>query len=304
MNRKELLVVSRNTLKEFDKDDVSLLAAALTYYSFLSLFPLLLLAVTLAGIFLKPEDATKLIFQDVARVIPGATALLSEAVAEAFRNRANAGWLALAGIAILAFSASGAFGTLDKAINRAWGTEKVPGFLVSRLVSFVMMLGVAGLLVLSLMVSTVLTRTRAVTSRLIGEVPGSQVFWQLVTTAVSLGLVFLVFLLMYWFIPRAGVHVRDAWPGALLASVAWVVLKELYALFLGSQFATYDAVYGTVGAVIALLTWIYLSSMIILGGAEFASETQRVRKLRADLRGAGKQDQESPWFERSRQGYP
>ena len=79
---------------------------------------------TLAGIFLKPEDATKLIFQDVARVTPGATDLLSEAVAEAFNNRSNAGLLALAGIALLAYSASGAFGTLDKAINRAWGTEK------------------------------------------------------------------------------------------------------------------------------------------------------------------------------------
>src|SRR5205823_1030381 len=142
-----------NTLKEFGKDDISLLAAGLTYYSFLSLFPLLLLAVTLAGIFLKPEDATKLIFQDVARVTPGATDLLSEAVADAFNNRTNAGLLALAGIALLIFSAPGAFGTLDKAINRAWGSEKVPTFVVGRLISFVMMLGVAGLLVLSLVVS-------------------------------------------------------------------------------------------------------------------------------------------------------
>jgi membrane protein len=297
MNRKELLVVSRNTLKEFGKDDVSLLAAGLTYYSFLSLFPLLLLAVTLAGIFLKPDDATKLIFQDVAIAAPGATDLLSEAVAEAFNNRHNAGLLALAGIVLIAFSASGAFGTLDKAINRAWGSEKVPGFIVGRLVSFVMMLGVAGLLVVSLVVSTVLTRIRSATSALIGEVPGDQVFWQIVTAGASLGLVFLVFLLQYWFVPRADVHIRDAWPGALLASVAWVILKELYALYLGSQFTNYGAVYGTMASVIALLTWIYLSSMIILGGAEFASETQRVRKLRADLIGAGQAEgQESPWF--------
>jgi membrane protein len=76
-----------------------------------------------------------------------------------------------------------------------------------------------------------------------------------------------------------------------------VILKELFALYLGSQFYNYDAVYGTMGTVIALLTWIYLSSMIILSGAEFASETQRVRTLRADLRGAhNKDEKKSPWF--------
>ena len=198
---------------------------------------------------------------------------------------------------VVAFSASGAFSTLDKAINRAWGSEKVPSFIVGRLISFVMMLGVAGLLVLSLVVSTVLTRIRAATTALIGEVPGDQVFRQVVTVGASLALAFLVFLLLYWFVPRANVHVRDAWPGALFASVAWVILKELYAMYLGSQFANYGAMYGTMASVIALLTWIYLSSMIILGGAEFASETQRVRKLRADVIGAAQaENQESPWF--------
>jgi membrane protein len=298
MNRKEFLVVSRNTLKEFGKDDISLLAAGLTYYSFLSVFPLLLLAVTLAGIFLKPEDAAKLIFEDVAKVIPGATTLLSEAVDEAFKNRGNAGLLALAGIGLLVFSASNAFSTLDKAINRAWGSEKVPDFVGSKIASFLMMLGLAGLLIVSFVVSTLLTRTRAITQSLVGEVPGSQVFWQVVTAGISLGLVFLVFLLVYRFIPRANVRLRDAWLGALLAAVVWVALKELFALYLGSQFANYDAVYGTMGTVIALLTWIYLSSMIILGGAEFASETQHMRKLRADLHGSHDKaaDEKSPWF--------
>src|SRR5437762_431494 len=104
MNLKELLEVSRNTIKEFGKDDIYLLAAGLTYYAFLSLFPLLLLGVTLAGLFLSPEDAAKLIFQGVAEVIPWAADFLYGAIAEVAASRSNAGLAALISIGVLAYS--------------------------------------------------------------------------------------------------------------------------------------------------------------------------------------------------------
>src|SRR5205814_307224 len=182
-----------------------------------------------------------------------------------------------------------AFGTLDKAINRAWGSEKVPGFIVSKLLSFAMMLALAGLLVASVVVSTVLTTTRQATQMVLGKVPGEQIFWQFATIVVSFLTVLVAFLLVYRFLPRLGpekaeqVALRDVWPGAVLAAIAWVAVKELFALYLGSSFANYNAVYGPVGTIIALLTWIYVSSVIILVGAEFAAETYRVRRLRTDL---------------------
>lgn len=297
MNRKEFITVAKQTVKEFDKDDVTQLAASLTYYAFFSIFPLLLLAVTLASLILSRDEAVKFIFENVAQAAPGSSAMLSDAVDKAFENRDSAGWLAAIGLLTLAFSASSAFGTLDKALNRAWGSEKVPSFIAGKLASFVMMLAAAGLLIVSLAISTALTYTRSFTTSVIGEAPGSQVFWQFATIALSLGLVFLVFLLMYRFIPRSDVRIRDAWLGALLAAVAWVILKELFALYLGSQFANYNAVYGTMGTVIALLTWIYFSSLVILAGAEFASETQRVRRLRAEVTGGAIPDEnKSPWF--------
>src|SRR2546423_598280 len=125
MNRKEFLVAARSTLREYGKDDVSLLAAGVTYYAFFSLFPLLLLGITLAGIFLKPEDATEFIFGTLSQVMgPGSIQLLQSALTEAFNNRHNAGLLAAIGVVTLAFSASNAFETLDKAINRAWDSDK------------------------------------------------------------------------------------------------------------------------------------------------------------------------------------
>src|SRR5437868_8075181 len=110
MNRKEFLVAARSTLAEYGKDDISLLAAGVTYYAFFSLFPLLLLGVTLAGIFLEPEDATNFIFGTLSQAMgPGSIQLLQKALAEAFTNRHNAGILAAIGVIALAFSASNAF---------------------------------------------------------------------------------------------------------------------------------------------------------------------------------------------------
>lgn len=304
LGRKELLTITRATIREFDKDDVGNMAAALTYFVFFSVFPLLLLAVTLAGLFLDPDDARAFIFNNVARVTPGSLDLLQSVLNEALKNRENAGWLALIGFATLAYSASGAFDALDKAINRAWSTEKKPGFLASKLTSFGMMLAVGALLILSVIVSAILTTTREVTTNAVGkialEIPGQAIFWWLVNIAASLAIIFLGFVLLYRLVPRCEVLFRDIWPGALIAAVAWTLAKEGFAFFLGSSFANYSAVYGTLGTVIALLTWIYISSVIVLVGAEFAAETARVHDLREKIT-PGESDEvnkkKSPWLQ-------
>jgi membrane protein len=301
MTRKEFFTVARSTLREFNRDDVSLLAAGVTYFAFLSIFPLLVLAITLAGIFFTPADASEFIFRYAAQYAPGSRQLLAEAMGEAFSNRADAWWLALIGLIALMFSASNAFGILDKAINRAWQSEKVPGFIVSKLVSFAMMLVVGVLLILASVAAVVLSMARRAASRVAGgEVPGSSVFWHIVSIGVSLALVFVIFLLMYRYLPRCDVSWRDVWPGALLAAVAWVLLKELFAIFLSTPLADFSATYGTVSTVVALLIWIYLSSLIILTGAEFTSETYHVRRLRVQ-QGLAQLEHDrprrsSPWF--------
>ncbi len=296
MNGKEFITVARATIKEFGKDDVGDMAASLTYYSFFSIFPMLLLAITLIGVFVKPQDATAFVFDNVTKVAPGSVSLLHDAITRAFENRDSAGWIALVGVVILVFSASGAFGALDKAVNRAWNAERVPSFVGGKIASFVMILVIAALLVVSVIVSTVLSNTQSVTNSFTGGgVPGSDVFWSVVNTAASLGVVFLAFLVMYRFLPRCDVNLRDVWPAALIAAIAWTILKEAFAFYLSSPLAKYDSMYGTLGATVALLTWIYLSSIIILTGAEFSSETARVRRLRPKPI-AEQMSRESPWL--------
>ena len=154
-------------------------------------------------------------------------------------------------------------------------------------------------MLVSLLVSATLTTTRGFATYVLGEVPGEQSVWAIINFAASTSVVLLGLLLLYRFIPRCDVELKDVWRAALLAAIVWSLAKEGFALYLGSTLVNYNAVYGTVGAIIAILTWIYVSVMIILTGAEFGAETARVRDLREKVRLAALADKEpsrSPWF--------
>jgi membrane protein len=306
MTLREFVTVVKATWREFGRDDVGNMAAALTYYSFFSLFPLLILAVSLVSLWLGDVEARVLIFDNLTRILPGSGQLLTDAVEAALSSRNNAGILALVGIAVLIFSASGAFDALDKAINRAWKTEKMPGFFISKLIGLGMMVGVILIVLASLITTALLTTSRAIASNVFGEVPGADIFWQVANFAGTLTIIFIVFVLIYRVLPRMEIGLKDVWLGALIAAVAWDIVKEGFAYYLGSSFANYNAVYGTLGAVVALLTWIYVSSIIILIGAEFSAETARVRRLRFATMGKNPDSGEpkakaSPWFTKEEQ---
>jgi membrane protein len=305
MTRKEFVTVVKATWHEYGRDDVGNMAAALTYFAFFSLFPLLILAVTVTSLIIGEQAARELIYTNLARVFPGASDLLTEAINVALDNRGGVGVFALVGVVTLFWTASGAFDALDKAINRAWKTEKYPSFFISKLIGFAMMATLALVVLASLIITAALARGRALATAILGHVQGEDVLWQIINFAVTLAIVFVVFVLIYRILPRVDVTYRDVWLGALLAAIIWGVVKEGFAYFLGSSFVNYDAIYGTLGAVVALLTWIYLSSLIILVGAEFTAETARVRRLRiiAGLSAGNKvkvesedEEKKSPWL--------
>jgi membrane protein len=246
------------------------------------------------------EEARRIIFDNVAKAAPGAVEMITDIVEEVLKNRESAGWLALIGVGTLAFSASGAFDALDKAINRAWGTETVPNILVAKLTSFAMLGVIALLLVLALIISTVLKATRDLTATYLGSIPGDAYFWQAASLVASLAVIFLGFCLLFRFIPRCPVRMRDVWPAALFTAVVWTLAKEVFAFFLGTSFANFSAVYGTLGTVIALLTWIYVSAIIILTGAELSAEIARMRRHPVLKDDAGEETSSSrkpsPWL--------
>ena len=299
MDRREFVTVVKATAREFIKDDVGYLAAAVTYYAFFSLFPAILLGVTIAGQFVDPGEAYVFIVERVGRFAPSLSEFLTDSLKNVIDQRQYAGWSALFSSVILFFTATGAFEAIDKAINRAWKSEKMPSIFVTKLTSFFMIVTVSGLMLVSLVVSSGLNATHEFTKQLFGEVQETYFVWALINFGASTGVVFLGFLLLYRFIPRCEISFRDVWRAALVAAFIWSLAKEGFALYLGSTFVNYKAVYGTVGAIIAVLTWIYLSVIIILTGAEFAAETARVRAMREKVQHAAPAEEEprrSPWF--------
>ena len=272
-----LITVFKRTAQRIGEDQVGDMAAALTYYAIFSLFPLLLLLVTIAGFVFNADQARTVVFDRVATFAPGDTArILSDTVGAVLSQR-GAGTTILAtvvGIAGLLFSSSGVFSTLDKSINRTWGCQYKVGFVKDKIVSFAMVLGIALIMLLSLAVSAALNFLQNGSNTLVQQTLGKGLdiawLWQILELAVTIGLSTAILLVVFRTLPHCRVRWRDVWLGALLTAAAWEILKQAFAFYLG-HFANSANVYGTLGAFFSLLTWIYLSGMILLTGAVFTS---------------------------------
>lgn len=280
-----LVNVVKRTISQIGTDQVGDLAAALTYYAVFSIFPLLLLLVTLATFIFNADQAQQTVFSKLSAVAPGETAkVLSDAVGAALAKKGGGEltFATLVSIGSLLLSSSGVFTTLDKAINRAWGCEYKASLIKDKLISFVMIIGVAVVLVLSTFVSAavnfVLSGSEVAVSAVVGD-KNPVVAWviQLITILVSVLINAGILLVIFRIIPRCRVSVGDVWVGALLTATGWEILKQGFAFYLGN-FAG-SSIYGSIGSIFTLLTWIYLTGFLLLVGAEFTSEYARERGM-------------------------
>jgi len=280
-----LVNVFKRTATEIGDDQVGDLAAALTYYAVFSIFPLLLLLVTLASFIFDADQAKQTVFSKLSGVAPGDTAkVLSDAVGAALEKKGG-GELTLStlvGIGGLLLSSSGVFTTLDKAINRAWGCEYKPSLIKDKLLSFAMVIAVAVMLVLSTFVSAavnfVLNSSEAVVGALIGgKNPAGAWLIQLLSILISIALSAGILLIIFRTLPRCRVRVSDVWLGAVLTAVGWEILKQGFAYYIGNFSGS--SIYGSIGSIFTLLTWIYLTGFLLLVGAEFTSEYARERDM-------------------------
>jgi membrane protein len=221
----------------------------------------------------------------VSRFAPGETAqVVSEATRDALEKRAAGAniLVTVVGVIGLLFSSSGVFTTLDKAINRAWGCEYKSGLIKEKLLSFGMVLSIAVVMLISLIVSAMLTFAQTTSNfflkTFLGGALDLAILWQILTALVPILLNTGILILVFRLLPRCLVRVREVWLGALLTAVGWEILKQGFAFYLGN-FANNATIYGTLGAFFSLTTWIFLSSLLLLTGAEFTSEYARALRL-------------------------
>jgi len=251
------------------EDKVPRLGAALAFYSVLSIAPLVLISLAVAGYVFGREAAQgELIGQLRGLVGPQGAKAIEAMIASA--SEPKGGIIAtLTGIATLLFGASGVFGQLQDAMNTIWEVQPKPGrgvlgVIKDRFLSFAMVLGTGFLLMVSLILSAALA---AMFSFAGGLAPGLGPVLQVANTLVSFAVVGVLFALIFKLLPDVRIAWRDVWVGALLTTVLFMVGKGLIGLYLGRS--GLGSAYGAAGSLVALLVWIYYSAQIVFFGAEF-----------------------------------
>jgi membrane protein len=250
------------------QDDVPQLAAALAYYTTFSLAPLLMIAIGTAGLFFGEEAAQGRIVGQLAGLVGTRGGEAIEAmIASAQRPRTGI-FAGIVGGATLLLGASGVFGQLRESLNRIWDVPSRPfawkSLVTYRLAAFAMVLAIGFLLVVSLLLSAVLSA--------LAEMTGfDKGLWFLVgglNFLVWLGLVVLLFALIYRFVPDARIPWRYVLVGALVAGVLFSVGKWAIGFYLGHS--AVSSAFGAAGSLVVLLVWVYYSAQILLFGAEIA----------------------------------
>jgi membrane protein len=273
MGLKESFTLLRDSGKDFIQDDCPTQAAALSYYTIFSLPPLLVLILMILGALVDPQDIRgQLELQMGALMGPTATEQIRTILQQVHNPGSGALIPTLLSIAALILGASGAFGQLQVALNRAWEVAPDPqqgglkAFLLKRVFSFGMILSVAFLLLVSLVLSAALS---AFGGALGGMLPAgvSATLLQVVNQAVSLIVVTALFAAIFKVLPDATVAWRDVWVGAAVTAVLFVVGKFAIGFYLGRS--NPGEAFGAAGSLAVMLVWIYYSSMILLYGAEF-----------------------------------
>jgi membrane protein len=271
--RMGIIGVIKETVRDFLEDDCMDAAAALSYYTIFSLPAILVLILMLVGTIMNPSDVRGG-FEGQLQTLMGPSAgdQVRTIIRQAEQRPHNGFIPTILGIAGLLFGATGAFGQLQKALNRAWNVEPDPNqgglknFLAKRLFSFGMILVVAFFLLISLVISAALTGLGGrVGSFLPAGVSGPLL--EVINTVISLGAITLLFGAIFKIMPDAKIAWRSVWVGAGVTAGLFVVGKFLIGFYLGKS--NPGQAYGAAGALAVLLLWIYYSSLILLFGAEF-----------------------------------
>jgi membrane protein len=263
------VVLLRATFESWFEDKALRLSAAVAYYSIFSIAPLLILSISLAGLFLGEEAVKGHLDSQLVHYIGAAGAQAVQSMVKS-AAQADQGFLAtVLGFVTLFVGATGVFGQLKDALNTIWEVRVKPGkawlrLLRERIVSFGMVLVIGFLLLTSLLLTTVL----AAFNEYLGQVlPLPGMLWTFISTAGSFGLVSVLFAFIFKVLPDARIGWRTVWRGAFFTAALFEVGKLALSLYLGRESTASS--YGAAGAVVLLLLWVYYNACILFLGAEF-----------------------------------
>jgi len=262
--------MTRAAAESWIDDQAASMGAALAYYTFFSMAPLLLIVISVAGLLLGREAAQGHLMEELSGMLgPQAAASIQALVASASKP-AESWWGTLVGLGVMLVGATTVFAELQNALDRIWqAPERPPGgglwsLLRARVLSFGLILGLGFLLMVSLVMGAVIAALGRWWSDTLGE-------WAWLAQSLNLGLGFVItatgFAMIYKFIPRVRVEWKDVWVGAVVTALLFSLGKTLIGLYLSASGVA--SAYGAAGSLVLVLVWIYYSAQVFLLGAEF-----------------------------------
>lgn len=276
--------ILKKTLREFSKDQCPDLAAALTYYAVLSLFPAMLALVSLIGIFGDPQKTTDALLQIVSGFAPAETVDTVGGTVAELASAPAAGLTLVIGLATALWSASGYVGAFGRAMNRVYEVDEGRPFVKLRgtmlavtLLSVVIVALLAGMLVLSGPVAEAV-------GGLIGLSGAFVAVWNIAKWPVMVALIIVIIAVLFYATPNVK-QPKFKWMsiGSGIALFIFLLASVGFGFYVGN-FGNYNKTYGALGGVIVMLLWLWILNMSLLFGAEFDAEMERGRQLQAGIK--------------------
>lgn len=264
----EIKTVVVQSVKEWIDDKAPRLGAALAYYTIFSIAPLLVISIAIVGFVLGEDAARGGIADELSTMVgPQAAEAIQTMVANAGKEKGSGIWASIFSTALLLFGASNVVVQLKESLNAVWDvpdkvSSGIMGFIKTRFLSFGFVLGVGFLLLVSLVLSTVLSAA----GKFLGNALPMAPLLQVLNIVLSLGVITVLFAMIFKFLPDVKLPWRDVWLGAAITAVLFTLGKYALGLYLARS--SVASAYGAAGSLVVILVWVYYSAQICFFGAE------------------------------------
>ena len=263
-----IILFFNDALRDFLHKNCQYIAAAISFYTLFSMFPLGLAVISILGFLIGPGAEREELAKQIAGVLPVSNELVGTTMEGIVSARAITGIASFFG---LVWASSAAFSAVRKGINTAWGVTRPRPFIRERLIDIGLVFGAGLLVLIILFTAPIIGVVREIVEIFVPdeELPGDLI-WDIVTRLVSPMLAFASILTLYKWMPNTNVKVAYVIPGALISSICFIS-AQLGFIWYVSSFSFYNVIYGSIGALMALLAWVYISALILLFGAQITS---------------------------------
>ncbi|OBA80011.1 ribonuclease BN [Mycobacterium sp. 1164966.3] len=283
LTKPSIMYVARRTVRQFAADQCTDMAAALTYYAVLSLFPALMVMVSFLGVFGQGKRTTDAVLQIVGKLGPASAVDALRGPVQQLVNSPSAGFALVAGIMVGLWSAAGYIGGFGRAMNRIYGIPE--GRPIWKLRPLQLVLTVAGVMIAA--AGALLLAVSGPLAKAVGDAVGigkiGLTVWNVARWPGLLILVTLAVAILYYATPNVR-QPRFRWisVGAAVAIVTWITASILFGVYV-ANFGSYNKTYGTLAGVIVFLLWLWITNLALLFGAELDAELERGRELQAGM---------------------